>query len=337
RLTVSIRIYIYKQQWFIDSLQCSAQMLLRPLRHRRKGNRKQSSTKNGDASASILLPLVGGGGSSPGGLLSGLGSLPVGSLGGPVLDVGSSEVGGSAIDSRVVLVLGVLHDGGGLNGLLLLLLLRIAVEVEIGHDLLILENESRLARDLSTEGQNLTGKKPPHESNRLLSLKNRRDSDVDKLQGRVGVDEGDDGDVHVRSLSDSLVVNTGVRDDEESGLLEVLLGSVGKATGLEATEDSGSSGVSGELEKSTLGVRAGRDDDDVGGVLNCGDSASSQEKLLPSLADVDDMDSFETSLVDVALDLEVDVGGSDVGLSGQELHGILLLESERLVTARHFT
>ncbi|GMS87438.1 hypothetical protein PENTCL1PPCAC_30478, partial [Pristionchus entomophagus] len=312
-------------------------MVLRPLRHRGEGNREQSATKNNDASACFSLPLVGGGGGSSPRSLLGLGSgLPVGSLGGPVLDIGGSEVGHSSLDGGVVLVLSVLLDGGGLNSLLLLLLLRVAVEVEVRHDLLILENESRLARDLSTEGQNLTGQKPPHESDRLLSLKQGGDSDVDELHGRVGVDERDDGDVHVRSLSDSLVVNTGVRDDQKSGLLEVSLGLVSKATGLETSEDSGGSSVGGELEKSTLGVRASRDDDDVGGVLNGGDGTSSQEKLLPGLAEVDDVDSIKTSLVYVVLNLEVDVGGSNVGLGGQELHSILLLESERLVTARHF-
>ncbi|GMR40913.1 hypothetical protein PMAYCL1PPCAC_11108, partial [Pristionchus mayeri] len=284
------------------------------------------------------LPVLGSGGSSPRSLLSGLGSLlPVGSLGGPVLDIGGGEVSNSSLDGRVVLVLGVCLNGDGLNSLLLLLLLRVAVEVEIGHDLLILEDESRLARDLSAEGQNLTGQKPPHESNRLFSLKKSGDSDVDELHGRVSVDERDDGDVHVRSLSDSLVVNAGVGDDQKSGLLEVSLGLVSKATGLETSEDSSGSSVGGELEEGTLGVRASRNDNNVGGILNGRNGASSQEKLLPSLAEVDHGHTVEASLVDVALHLEVDVGGSDVGLGGQELHGILLLESERLVTARHFT
>lgn len=88
------------------------------------------------------------------------------------------------------------------------------------------------------------------------------------------------------------MVNTGVRDDEESGLLEVSLGLIGEATGLETSEDSGGSSVGGEFEKSTLGIRASRDDDNVGGVLNGSNSASSQKKLLPGLAEVDNMDSL---------------------------------------------
>jgi hypothetical protein len=39
--------------------------------------------------------------------------------------------------------------------------------------------------------------------------------------------------------------------------------------------------VGGELEDGTLTVRAGRDDADVGGVVNGDDDASGQDNLLP--------------------------------------------------------
>lgn len=81
-------------------------MVLRPLRQS-----EGKHNKNNDASACFSLPLGGSGGCSPGSLLSGLGSrLPVGSLGGPVLDVRGGEGSIGSLDGRVVLVLGVLNE-----------------------------------------------------------------------------------------------------------------------------------------------------------------------------------------------------------------------------------
>jgi hypothetical protein len=107
------------------------------------------------------------------------------------------------------------------------------------------------------------------------------DGNVDVLGGRVGVGQGNDGDVDIAGLLDSLGVGARVGDDDQAGLLERAGDVVGEATGGEATGNGGSTGVSGELEDGTLTVGTGRDNANVGGVLNGDDDASSENDLLP--------------------------------------------------------
>lgn len=54
----------------------------------------------------------------------------------------------------------------------------------------------------------------------MLGLVVGGDGNVDELQGSVGVAEGNDGDVDESRLSDGLVVDSGVGDDDDPGLLE---------------------------------------------------------------------------------------------------------------------
>jgi hypothetical protein len=107
------------------------------------------------------------------------------------------------------------------------------------------------------------------------------DGNVDVLGGGVGVAEGNDGDVDVAGLLDSLGVGARVGDDNQAGLLERAGDVVGEATGGEASSDGGSAGVGGELEDGTLTVGTGRDDTDVGGVLDGDDDTGSEDNLLP--------------------------------------------------------
>lgn len=107
------------------------------------------------------------------------------------------------------------------------------------------------------------------------------DGNVDELGGGVGVAEGNDGDVDVGSLLDGLGVGTGVGDDDQTGLLERTGDVVGEGTGGEATGDGLGTGVGGELEDGTLSVGTGGDDTDVGGVVDGGDDAGSEDDLLP--------------------------------------------------------
>lgn len=107
------------------------------------------------------------------------------------------------------------------------------------------------------------------------------DGNIDVLGGRVGIAEGNDGDVDVGSLLDGLGISAGIGDDDEAGLLERAGDVVGERTGGEATGDSLSAGVGGELQDGTLTVGTGRDDADVGRVVDRGDDASSKDDLLP--------------------------------------------------------
>ena len=117
------------------------------------------------------------------------------------------------------------------------------------------------------------------------------DSDVDELQGSIGVGKGNNGDVDVGRLPDSLVVHTGVGNDDQSGLLERTSDVVGEATGGETTSDGLSTGVGGVLEDGTVTVGTSRDDTDIVGVLNSGNDTGGENELFPGLANVDEVDT----------------------------------------------
>jgi hypothetical protein len=107
------------------------------------------------------------------------------------------------------------------------------------------------------------------------------DGNVDVLGGGVSVGEGNDGDVDVGSLLDGLGVGARVGDDDQTGLLEGAGDVVGEGTGGEATGDGSGTSVGRELEDGTLTVGTGRDNTDIGGVVDGGDDAGGQDNLLP--------------------------------------------------------
>lgn len=165
---------------------------------------------------------------------------------------------------------------------------------------------------------------------------------IDELGGRVSVAEGNDGDVDVASLLDSLGVGAGVGDDNQTRLLERASDVVGEASGSEATGNSGSAGMRGELENSALTVRTSRNHTDVGRVVNGSDDTGGQdellpklgvrldrhdsigiERILPGLANVDDVDAIRASLPDVRLHVHLEVLGAKVTLSRQEHLNVL--------------
>ena len=59
--------------------------------------------------------------------------------------------------------------------------------------------------------------------------------------------------------------------------------------------------MSGKFQDCSLSVRAGTDDDDIGGILDrCNDTGGKNE-FLPCLANVDDVDTIRTSFPDIWL------------------------------------
>lgn len=118
------------------------------------------------------------------------------------------------------------------------------------------------------------------------------DGNIDVLGGRVGVAERDNGNVDVRSLLDGLGIGAGVGGDDEAGLLERAGDVVGEVTGGETTSNGRGTGVGGELQDSTLTVGTGRDNANVGGVVNGDDDAGSKDDLLPRRASRSDMALF---------------------------------------------
>lgn len=150
-------------------------------------------------------------------------------------------------------------------------------EVEIDHDV----PGGLAAVDGAAEAEDLTGEHPPDAADGVATLVVGGDGDVDVLGGGVSVGEGDDGDVDVGSLLDGLGVGARVGDDDQTGLLEGAGDVVGEGTGGEATGDGSGTSVGRELEDGTLTVGTGRDDTDIGGVVDGGDDAGGQDNLLP--------------------------------------------------------
>ena len=150
----------------------------------------------------------------------------------------------------------------------------------------------RGARDRAADAEDLTAEEPPDETDRVLRLVVGRDGNVDVVEGRVGVADGDDGDVDVRRLTDGLVVNARVGDDNQARLLERAGDVVGEVARGEAAGDGLRASVGRKLEDGAVTVRAGRDDADVVRVLDRGNDTRGEDNLLPGLANVDDVDAY---------------------------------------------
>jgi hypothetical protein len=109
------------------------------------------------------------------------------------------------------------------------------------------------------------------------------DSDVDELGRGIGVAEGNDGDVDIGSLLDSLGVGAGIRDNDEAGFLEGAGDVVSEVTGSETTCDGDGSGVGGELQDCALAVGTGGNNTDVGGVIDGCYNAGCEDNFLPEV------------------------------------------------------
>ncbi len=112
-----------------------------------------------------------------------------------------------------------------------------------------------------------------------------RDSDVNEFGRGVSIAESNDRDVDVGGFFDSLGIGARVRYDDEAGLFERASDVIGEIARSEATSDSNSAGVSGELENSTLTVWASRDDGDISRVVNRCDDASCKDDFLPAVTE----------------------------------------------------
>lgn len=247
-------------------------------------------------STKIGLPLGLAGGTSIGSpalaSLSAAGS-PVAAIG---LPAGGSSAGGeggagdAGTSTRRVPGVGdeARLDGAGANllgarnlGLIQLLLsllgLRVAVEVQINHDVPL----SVTGRQGATETEDLTSKHPPDQADGVAALVVGGDSNIDELGGRVSVAQGNDRDVDIAGLLDGLGVGARVRHDNEARLLERAGDVVGEVTGGEAAGNGGGTGVRSELEHGTLTVGTGRDDSNVSRVVHRRNDTGSQDELLP--------------------------------------------------------
>ena len=107
------------------------------------------------------------------------------------------------------------------------------------------------------------------------------DGDIDKLGWGIGITEGNNRNVDVGSLLDSLSVGAGISDDDEAGFLEGSSDVVGEVTRGETTSDGDGTGVCGKLQDSALTVGTSRDDTDIGWVVDSCDDAGCEDNFLP--------------------------------------------------------
>ena len=108
-------------------------------------------------------------------------------------------------------------------------------------------------------------------------------SNIDEFGRGVGITESNDGDVDVGSLLDSLGIGAGISDDDEAGFLEGAGDVVGEVTRSETSCDGDSSSMGSELQDSALAVGTGRDDTDIGGVVDGCDDTGCEDNLLPGV------------------------------------------------------
>jgi len=108
--------------------------------------------------------------------------------------------------------------------------------------------------DLATELEDFASEHPEAESDRVFALVVGGDGNVDPVERGVRVAKSDDGDVHVGGLDQCLVVDSGVADDDEAGLQELLGVVIGKGTGNPLTTKVVSAGGNTELKDSALSV-----------------------------------------------------------------------------------
>lgn len=277
----------------------------------------------------VRLPVLGGlvGGPVTGGVVGGPVEGLTGGLGGELS--GLSGVGGIPLGGdgtlNGTLNSGVSGDkGSGLLGVVGLDLIGVSVEEEIG------ENRPVASVDGASKTEDLSAEQVPDETDRVTRLVVARDGNVNKLQRGVSVTEGNDGDVDVSGLPDGLVVNSGVGDDDQSGLLERSGDVVGERTGGESSSNGLSTGESGVLQDGSVTVRSGTDDANIVGVLDGSEDSSSEDDLGVGLADVNDVDTVTSLLVDVRLHLNIDILRSNMRLRREQEGRILRSERENV-------
>lgn len=183
--------------------------------------------------------------------------------------------------------------------------------------------------ELALQDLNLAGQEPVDDGDGLGRAVAAGDGNIDVLKGGVGIAEGDAGDVHVGSFHDGLSVGTGIGNDQDSGLLELLGILIGKGTGHPSGGGGGNAtNVVGELDNGSLSIRSSGHDDDVSGVLDGGDDTGGELNLLPGLLQVDDVGTVVSAVADVRLHVEVQVDVSKVSLGGEEPEEIFLLSAD---------
>jgi len=89
------------------------------------------------------------------------------------------------------------------------------------------------------------------------------------------------------------MIHPRVGDDDKTRLLKRTSDVVSERTGRETTSDSLSASVGGKFQDGTVAVGTGGNDTNIIGVFDSSDDTSSKDKFLPSLANVENMNTCE--------------------------------------------
>merc|ERR1711957_576984 len=180
--------------------------------------------------------------------------------------------------------------------------------------------------ELSLDLLDLTGEEPDGVGEGVDGFVVGGNGNINPVHWGVGITESDNGDVHVRRLVKGLVVESGIGDDHETGLLEFLGVLIGKGTGNPLSTEVVGMGVGGELQDGTLGVWSAGDDEDILGVLGLdgSDDSGGDHEFLPGLGEVDVENTFLVASEDVTFHHLGAIVGSNMDLSGEHVNEILV-------------
>lgn len=92
------------------------------------------------------------------------------------------------------------------------------------------------------------------------------------------------------------MIDSGIGNDNQTGLLERTGDVVGEVTGSKATGNGLCTGVGSVFEDSSVSVGASGNNTDIVGVFYGGDNTSSKYEFLPGLSNVDDVNTWWVGL-----------------------------------------
>jgi len=162
----------------------------------------------------------------------------------------------------------------------------------------------------------------------MLSLVVARNGNVDQTKRGISVAKGNCWDVDVGRFSDGLVVGSRVSENQQTRFHKLVLDLVGKSTGRISASNSLSSGIFGELEDSTLTKVPGGDNANILGVFNGDDDSSGQNQLLPSLLEINQIDTITASLPYISGHSRLQISGTKVDLASEHLLDVIFSRIE---------
>merc|ERR1719168_530747 len=181
----------------------------------------------------------------------------------------------------------------------------VSVEEEIRHDFPFFGS-----REFAFQSQGFSGEEPPHKTDRVFTLVVAGDDNVDVFERRVNVTEADDWDVDVGSLSNGLVIDGGIGDDDQFRLFVAALGVIGVSTWGKSTGAVGATNKSSKFQNSSMAHFFGGNDANVFRVFDSSNNSSSENDLLPHFVGVDDVGASGVFLINVLAHLVVAVVGA---------------------------